>query len=149
VTAVELLAEFHRLGIWLGVRNGIIVARPKGATPPELREAVKAMKAELLQTLPGGRADKASVDPAEMALGLLARLRGYTLPSGRMPVARDLAERMRGLTDTATILSSLRDFEREMVALGGKYDPELTEAVEMVQGAFPGARLMAVNRKLQ
>jgi hypothetical protein len=140
VTAVDLLAEFHRLGIWLGVRNGMIVARPKGATPPELREAVKAMKADLLRTLPEAPDDK-EFDAAGMALALLARLKGYTLPSGRMPVIRALAERMRGLADTSAILGALRNFERELIALGGEHDRELAEAIAKVEGVFPGARL--------
>jgi len=142
VTAADLLAEFHRLGICLGVRDGMIVARPKGATPPELREAVRAMKAELLRTLPEARDDGEPLDTAGMALALLARLKGYTLPSGRMAVIRDLAERMRGLADTTAILHALRDFERELIDLGGEYDAELADAVEIVQSTFPGARLV-------
>jgi hypothetical protein len=117
VTALELLAEFNRLGISLGVRDGVIVARPKGVTPPELRAAVRAMKAELLPTLPEARDDKKPLDKAEKAIALLGRLKAYTLPSGRMPVARDLAQRVRGLTDPAAILTVLRDFERELNAL--------------------------------
>jgi TubC N-terminal docking domain len=68
VTAVDLLAEFHRLGISLGVRNGMIVARPKGATPPKLREAVRAMKAELLRTLPEARDDGSRSTSRELHL---------------------------------------------------------------------------------
>jgi tubulysin polyketide synthase-like protein len=140
VTAVDLLAEFHRLGISLGVRNGMIVARPKGATPPKLREAVRAMKAELLRTLPEARDDGEPLDIAGTAL--LARLKGYTLPSGRIAVIRELAERMRGLADTTAILPALRDFERELIDLGDEYDAELTDAMEIVQSTFPGARLV-------
>lgn len=140
MTAVDLLAEFHRLGIWLAVRNGVIVARPKGATPPELREAVRAMKSELLRTLPEA-SDDMEFDAAT-ALTLLTRLKGYTLPSGRMHVIRALAERVRGLADTAAILQALRDFERELIALGGEYDQELAEAIAAVKGVFPGARLV-------
>jgi hypothetical protein len=139
VTAVDLLAEFHRLGIWLGVRNGMIVARPKGATPPELRETVRAMKAELLQTLP--KAPDKEFDAPGMALAQLARLKGYTLPSGRMPVIHALAERMRGLADTE-IVHALRDFEHELIALGGGYDSGLAEAIANVERVFPGARLV-------
>jgi len=142
MTAVDLVAEFHRLGISLAARNGMIVARPKGTTPPKLREAVRAMKAELLQTLPEARDDEEPVDAAKTALALLARLKGYTLPSGRMPVIRDLAKRMRGLADTAAILHALRDFERELIALGGEYDRELAGAMAMVERVLTGARLV-------
>lgn len=142
MTAVDLVAEFHRLGISLAVRNGMIVARPKGATPPKLREAVRAMKAELLRTLPEARDDSEPVDAARTALALLARLKGYTLRSGRMPVIRDLAKRVRGLADTASILHVLRDLECELIAHGGEYDRELAEATAVVERAFPGARLV-------
>jgi hypothetical protein len=142
MTAVDLLAEFHRLGIRLAVRDGMVVARPKGATPPELRQAVRAIKAELLRTLPKTRDDEEPVDAAKTALTLLARLKGYTLPSGRMPVIRDLAKRVRGLADTAAILDALSDFERELIALGGEYDLALAEATVVVERVFPGARLV-------
>jgi hypothetical protein len=99
------------------------------------------MKAELLRTLPEAPDDK-EFDAAGTALTLLARLKGYTLPSGRMPVIRDLAKRMRGLVDMAEILDALRDFERELIAQGGVYDTELAAAVGIVQSTFPGARLV-------
>ena len=40
------------------------------------------------------------------------------------------------------ILPALRDFERELIDLGGEYDAELTDAMEIVQSTFPGARLV-------
>ena len=78
----------------------------------------------------------------ESAGALLARLKSYTLPIGRMPTVRRLAERMRGLTEPAEISSALQNFEREMIELGGCYDPQLGEAVAMVERIFRGARLM-------
>ncbi len=87
------------------------------------------------------------VETAEKALELLTRLKGYRLASGRMPVARDLAFRMRGLTDPVEILTALQNFERELTTLGGAPEPELAAAVAMVEGAFPGTRLVEVRRK--
>jgi len=85
-------------------------------------------------------------DAAEEALELLSRLRAYMLPSGRMPVYRELAERMRGLANPTAIWSALQEFERDLIALGGAPDPELAGAVEVLECAFPGARLVEVKR---
>jgi hypothetical protein len=112
------------------------VGSRQGVTPlPIVRPTVRAI-------IESTRDDRESLDTARMALALLARLKGYTLPSGRMAVIRDLAERMRGLADTTAILRALRDFERELIDLGGEYDAELADAMEIVQSTFPGARLV-------
>jgi hypothetical protein len=54
---------------------------------------------------------------AEQLFGYRPReLRCYRLPAGRMPVVRELAARLAPfarVTDSAAILSALRDFERE------------------------------------
>jgi hypothetical protein len=68
-----------------------------------------------------------------------------------MPVVRALGERLAPFaraTDPAAILSALRDFERELVALGGAPNRELAEAAAMVEAVFPGSRLVEI-RKLQ
>ena len=46
-----MIAELTRLGVRLRVEDGRIFAKPLSAVPPELREAVRAHKAELLVTL--------------------------------------------------------------------------------------------------
>lgn len=102
---------------------------------PIVRPAVRAI-------IESERDDREPLDTARMALALLARLKGYTLPSGRMAVIRELAERMRGLADTTAILSALRDFERKLIDLGGEYDAELADAVGIVKSTFPEARLV-------
>jgi hypothetical protein len=89
-------------------------------------------------------ADCASnLDMREQALVLLAKLRGYTLPAGRMPVAREMAQRLRGLEDPREIAEALGKFEAELIALGGEYDPQLVAAVEAVSQVFPGVRLVS------
>jgi hypothetical protein len=79
-----------------------------------------------------------------------------------MEAAREIAERYRaGLVrwengepfentadEPAAVLAVLKDIERELVALGGAPDPELADVIDIVGGAFPGARLVDV-RKLQ
>jgi hypothetical protein len=79
---------------------------------------------------------------------LLNRLRCYTLPGGTMPVVRELADRLTPFarsSDPAVILDALRGFEREFIVLGGGPDPELTDAVAMVESAFPSTRLIEVR----
>jgi hypothetical protein len=89
----------------------------------------------------------AAADPATEALELLARLRCYCLPSGRMPVVRGLAERLKAVqgADAETILHALQGFERKLIALGGRPDPALAQTVELVQRVFPGARVVGIK----
>lgn len=51
MNADDILAEAAQLGIGLFVVDGRIVAKPKGRTPPELAEKVRANKSELLRLL--------------------------------------------------------------------------------------------------
>jgi hypothetical protein len=51
MTARAILAEFSQRGIRLTAEGGQIIARPKGATPSDLREKVRLHKPELLQLL--------------------------------------------------------------------------------------------------
>jgi hypothetical protein len=100
--------------------------------------------------------DEATV---EKALKVLARLKSYTLPAGRMPAAGGIAERCAaGLLHwedgepvweadgPASILAVLDEIEGELIVLGGAPDPVI-EAVAMVQRAFLGARLVEVRTK--
>src|SRR5712664_957476 len=137
MTAVEIVAELNRRGVSLIVRDGRIIARPSGAVPSEIKAAAQRCKAELIALL----ADHAA-GAAEEALTLLARLKGYTLPEGRMPVACELATCLRSLDETLAILGVLQDFEQELIARGGRYDRELAGAVAIVERGFPGALLV-------
>jgi hypothetical protein len=47
----EILAATRNFGLWLSAEGGTIIVRPKGATPPELAEAIRAHKSELLALL--------------------------------------------------------------------------------------------------
>jgi hypothetical protein len=95
-----------------------------------------------------------AADPdRDAAVTILRRLKGYTLPAGRMPAAREIVDRLRQVIavpdlDTAEALSVLQAMEAELTALGGAYDPDLADAIGLVGAAFPGAQLIEV-RKLQ
>jgi hypothetical protein len=94
------------------------------------------------------------------ALGLLARLKCFRLPAGRIPDAREIAVRLIGTLnrfeadgtpeertiDLASRLAALRDLERELILQGGRYDPALAETVGMVASTFPDARLVEFRR---
>ena len=139
-----LLSELERRRIRPILRAGTIrlVGRASAITP-DLVEAIRAVKPSLLDYL----RDEHERRTADKALSLLNRLKTYTLPTGRMPAARVLAERLRPLAeaDAEAILAALEAFERELVELGGQPDPELLEAVEAVEGVFPGTRLVEVK----
>lgn len=146
-----ILEELYRRGVRLRVDADRIIAKPLSAVPPDLRNAAATHKAELIGTI-----------QADAAFALLNRLKTYTVPAGRMPAARLLAERLGAAMvhwenrepgsdvpdDPTAILRTLQGFECELIALGGAPDPELTEAVAMVERSFAGARLVEV-RKLQ
>jgi hypothetical protein len=121
-------------------RDKLVVDAPEGALTPADLERLRALKPHLLAYLRQRQA-------ADKALSLLNRIKTYTLPTGRMPAARVLAERLRPLAeaDAEAILAALEAFERELVELGGQPDPELLEAVEAVEGVFPGTRLVEVK----
>jgi hypothetical protein len=112
------------------------------ATPSKASKVSKLAAAVEAEGNRSAREDGLCPRDADQALALLNQLKCYTLPADRMPDARELAERMRGLADTAAILHALRDFERELRALGGEYDRALAEATAVVERVFPGARLV-------
>jgi hypothetical protein len=87
-------------------------------------------------------------DTAATALALLCRLRCFTLPSGRIPAINVLAHRVRRLSDPAAILCALQSLEEELVAIGGQYDPALSDAALAIATVFPSARLIAVGKKV-
>ncbi len=154
-SAQQLIADLENRGIRLLADGGrLILDAPKGALTPQEVERIRAHKAGImaLLTRPGRHDhDGRHGDPAAEALTRLDRLRCYTLPTGRMPVVRALGERLAPFAraiDPAAILSALRDFERELVALGGAPDRELAEAAAMVEAVFPSSRLVEI-RKLQ
>ena len=65
-----------------------------------------------------------------------------------MPVINALAKRLRSLENASTdaILADLEAFERTLIQLDARPDPELLEAVEAVEGVFPGAQLLRIQR---
>lgn len=144
--AQSLIEAFCRRGIRLIPNPPKLTVEPPSKLTDSDRAALRAHKPELLAHF------RAEQDRAE-ALALLNRLKTYTLPAGRMPAARAIVERLKPLLaapeiDPAQALTTLQQIERELVALGGASDPELTEAATIVERAFPGARLVDV-RKLQ
>jgi tubulysin polyketide synthase-like protein len=153
MNAQSILAELGRRRITLRAEGDQLIAKPLSTVPPELRALARQHKAELLLCL------RAEQDRRTEALALLQRLKTYTLPPGRTPVARkrfgsvrsrarEMAQRVEPLKDASPeiILHALQDFERGLIALGGAPDPELAEAVGRVTAAFPGARLVEVRK---
>jgi hypothetical protein len=45
----------------------------------------------------------------------------------------------------AEALAALKTTEAELTALGGSYDPDLAAAIGLVNGVFPGARLIRLQ----
>ncbi len=126
-------------GIQLYPEGDKLAVEPASRLTDADRAVIRAQKADILRPC-----------TADAALTLLNRLKGYTVPTGRMPVVRELAERLAPFahtSDPAAILGVLRDFERELIALGGTPDPALAEAVAMVETVFPGARLIEVKKR--
>jgi hypothetical protein len=147
MNAEAILQEFDRLGVRLRVETGHIIARPLSAVSPELRKAATAHKTEMIETL-----------QANEALHLLNRLKIFVLPAGRMAAARQIADRCTEklmhwreddpvflVDDPGSILTVLRNIERELFRLGGAPDPELAEVVATVECNFPGARLVEIR----
>jgi hypothetical protein len=137
----SIVTRLEKQGVRLDAEaDKVWVDAPKGVLTPADLERLRGMKPYLLAYLRQRQA-------ADKALSLLNRLKTYTLPGGRIPAARALAERLRPLAeaDAEAILAALEAFERELVELGGQPDPELLEAVEAVEGVFPGTRLVEVK----
>ena len=83
---------------------------------------------------------------ADRALALLQRLKSFTVPAGREPAAREIVERCAARVrwedaQAEDILAALQTIEGDLIALGAESDPEVAEALAMVQRTFPGARL--------
>jgi hypothetical protein len=49
--------------------------------------------------------------------------------------------------DPAETPAALQAVEAELTALGGNYDPDLADAIEVVTCVFPGIRLPAVRKQ--
>jgi hypothetical protein len=154
MTATVLLHEFRRLRVRLRAEGDRIIACPLSAVPPELRAAARTHKTGLLRLLTQSLTEPAATtnvpspasQTADEALKALRRLKGYALPAGRIPVIRELAERLHGLTDPAALLYALQIFETELLYLGGSYDPQLASVIEGVTDSLPGARLVEVRK---
>jgi hypothetical protein len=150
----EFLDQLKTQGIRLEpLPNGNLFVAPKERVTPELLERIRQNKPALLAHFQS----KQQSALADEALALLQRLKCYTVPSGRIDAAREIAERCASRLvlwengtrvsedDPASILAALRTIENELIANGGSPDPELTDAVEIVEQTFPGARLLKIQ----
>ena len=138
--AQALVRDFTSRGIKLFPNGSKLTVQPASRLTNEDRDAIRQHKLALLAWA-----------VADQALALLNRLKTYTLPAGRMEAARAIAERLRPLLaapelDPRAALAALQAMEAELTALGGVYDPELSDAVGLVNGAFPGVRLIGVKK---
>lgn len=112
-------------------------------------EEASAPSSDAISIVTPTDADMPPVEPGEAALALaqLERLKGYTLPGGRIPAIRELAQRMTGLTEPAEILKALHSFEAELIGRGGRFDPELAATISAVEQTFPDAHLADLRRR--
>jgi len=157
--AVEILSELRERGVRVEARpGGKLYLTPTGNLTPQLIERVRQHKAQILSALtqpsePASPPATAPVPPlpesseAVLALAQLERLKGYTLPAGRIPAIREIAERMTGLTEPADIFLALQRLEDELIGQGGRFDPELAATFSDVERSFPDARLVDLRRR--
>lgn len=150
--ATHLMQELAAAGVRVEARpGGRLHLSPKAKLTPDLIERVRAAKPSILECL---RARAGAIDNrtvADKCLAIIARLRCYTIAGELMPVVRMLAETLTPLaaSDPDAILIALQDLERELISLGAAADPVLADAVAMVAGGFPGAKLVEVRPKVQ
>lgn len=119
------------------------------ATPAKVAKVAKVGATHETNTCdkePGGESDP-SACLVETALTIVRRLRGYVLPAGRMPAARTIAASLQPLLanadlDMADTVRRLIAVEDELARLGGRFDPGLAEAVDVVTRTFPGSKLV-------
>jgi hypothetical protein len=145
----ELLIELSARKVRVVMADGRLTLRgaAEGITA-ELVEQVRQHKVGLRESVITGQ-----------ALALLARLKGYSLPAGRIDAARIIASRCAArhlkreggpqdrAADASSILAGFQDIERELIANGGRFDPELAKAIEAVEREFPGARFLELGPK--
>jgi hypothetical protein len=158
MNARVLVADFSRRDIRIIPDGDGLIVEPASMLTEADRQAIRAHKGELLtlltaQLTKATTTSGATTNSADEALAILARLKGYILPSGRMLAARVIVERLRPLLATpqlefAESLAALQKVEAELLTLGGRYDQKLAGAVELVTTEIPDARLVEV-RKLQ
>lgn len=87
----SILAEFTRRGITLRAEGGRLIAKPLSSVPPELLEAARQHKAELLALLTGnGRAEPPHEETAPLP-PLLATIVDAIADAPRSPIFDDLA----------------------------------------------------------
>jgi hypothetical protein len=95
VSFAELLADLEHLGIRPAFRDGHVkLVGPRSKLTPEVVKQADVHWASLLDY---ARAQQDEVVAAQ-ASELSRRLKGYTIPAGKMRRARDLAVRIRGIT---------------------------------------------------
>jgi len=145
MNAEALLSEFRARGIRVDPRpDGRLLLTPKANLTPELIEEARRLKPELLARV-----------QIDQALAIIRRLKIMILPAGRMPAAAVIVELLKPLLEAtdpqpAETLARLEGVERELMALGAEPDPEIAEALMIVESGFPGTKLVEVkNKKLQ
>jgi hypothetical protein len=156
VSPADILQQLRSHGVSVRVENGRLLARPLNAVPPALRDAARQCRAGLVALLQQATpATPSDADAATRlkALAVLTRLKAYIVPQGRMPAARAIVERLRPILnatefDPAVALHHLEAVERELIAMGGEYDPELAAAIVAVESVFDSNRLVEVKRRV-
>lgn len=137
MVAQVLVQTLAARGIRLSTNGQSVIVEPASRLTDDDRAAIRAHKSELVQILS---------DPVSECLEIIRRLKGYTLASARMPAAQRLFQLLKPVTSgelhPVEVLHHLRGVERELIRLGGAFDPELDDAVNTITEIFPGAKLV-------
>ncbi len=140
--AQAVIADLARRGIRLIPNPPKLTVQGASRLTHEDRKLIRQLKAEILAALRSEAAD---------TLAILHRLKGFTVPAGRVRAARAIMERLRPLLtaselDPAQALAALQTAEAELTVLGGIPNRKLSEVVAIVATFFPDARLVAVRK---
>jgi hypothetical protein len=176
--ATELLTDLAGRGIRVTVTadGTYLEVQPASLMTDGDRQMIRAHKPELLGLLAlkpaparGPAAEQKHTEPPcgnrsapapatdpdlDAALAIVWQLKAYALPEGRIPAAHGIAERLRPLLagpelNPSEALAALLVAEGELNGLGGRLDRELAEAIGLINGVFPDARLVKVKKVLQ
>lgn len=127
IKVLELLDNLEARGIRVEPVPGedALIVQPMVLLSDADRQAIISNRKLVLELTRARDACRAA--DADVTGALLDRLKCYALPTGRMPVARELAAILRTIADAnlQTIRSVLEAFECELIFRGGSFEPVL------------------------
>ena len=136
MNAIAILRECSKRGIYLRTERGVIVARPKGKTPENLRARVVEHKAELIVLLGSDWNETGALELLKSTLDAIEARVGYQLEGVSDRTGALLAEfgpvieRLFLAQDLPSLRYCLVDLERNVhdAVTGRGYDNELAPA---------------------